>query len=222
MSHYLVAVFTDGNKTVDELLAPYDESLTIPHYTPKEEFIRKERKRIEDYKNGLYAKYLSDPKKYIESCKNEGHINYIVNEFPKELEWSDEECYKNAVRFKNPEDICDDGSVFGLYNPNGKWDWYKVGGRWSNSIRLMSDTGFATANDADMNEIDFDHPEMKDFTPYAAVTPNGAWHEPARMGWWGISFATDEDDKRWNDEFRRILETAREKNWHITMVDCHI
>ncbi len=62
MSHYLVAVFTDGNKTVDELLAPYDESLTIPHYTPKEEFIRKERKRIEDYKNGLYAKYLSDPK----------------------------------------------------------------------------------------------------------------------------------------------------------------
>lgn len=197
MSHYLVAVFTDGNKTVDELLAPYNESMVVPHYTSKEELIRKERERIEYYK-------------------------YVVDEFPKELEWSNEECYKNAVRFENPEDICDDGSVFGLYNPNSKWDWYEVGGRWSNSIRLMSDIEFATADDADMNEIDFDHPEMKDFTPYAAVTPNGAWHEPAQMGWWGISFATDEDYKRWHDEFRRILETAKEKNWHITIVDCHI
>lgn len=95
MSHYLVAVFTDGNKTVDELLAPYNESMAVPHYTSKEELIRKERERIEYYK-------------------------YVVDEFPKELEWSDEECYKNAVRFESPENICDDGSVFGLYNPNGK------------------------------------------------------------------------------------------------------
>ena len=32
MSHYSVAVFTDGNTDLDDLLAPYDESLMVAKY----------------------------------------------------------------------------------------------------------------------------------------------------------------------------------------------
>ena len=40
---------------------------------------KKIRKEIEDYKNGLYAEYLSNPKKYEESHSNVEHINYLKN-----------------------------------------------------------------------------------------------------------------------------------------------
>lgn len=39
-------------------------------------------------------------------------------------------------------------------NPNKKWDWYVIGGRWSNSLHLK--TG-GTADSAYKRDIDFDH-----------------------------------------------------------------
>lgn len=32
MSHFSVAVFTDGKKSVEELLAPYDENIEVTPY----------------------------------------------------------------------------------------------------------------------------------------------------------------------------------------------
>lgn len=38
MSHYAVAVFTTlDDKNVEELLAPYNESLHVPHYISKQD-----------------------------------------------------------------------------------------------------------------------------------------------------------------------------------------
>lgn len=83
MSHYSVAVFTkqDVDVTYEDLLAPYDENLSVPHYIPKEDIIRRVRERIESYKNGLYAEYLKDPEKYISECHDKGHIEYITTVF---------------------------------------------------------------------------------------------------------------------------------------------
>ena len=64
--------------------------------------------------------------------------------------------------------------------------------------------------------------ECSGFTFYAALLPNGEWIEPGKMGWFGISFATADDDIKWRDAQKEILKKAKENNWHITMVDCHI
>lgn len=60
------------------------------------------------------------------------------------------------------------------------------------------------------------------FTFYAAILPNGEWLEPGAMGWWGMSSATDEDRKQWRKTQKEILKNAKEENWYITLVDCHI
>ena len=55
MSHYAVAVFLDPNgKNLEDLLAPFDESLHVPHYISKSDIIAKVRNEIETYKNGTY------------------------------------------------------------------------------------------------------------------------------------------------------------------------
>lgn len=221
MSHFVTIVFTNGKNTVNELLAPYDEGISVPTVTTKQEFIYNERKRIEEYKNGIYAVYLKDPVRYAEN-HSDSHVRYLEEEFPLELKWDDETCYRHAIRYIDEENIHEDGSVFSLYNKNAKWDWYEVGGGWTNILHLLPKTGFDVGNDADVDEVDFKHKDMRDFVPHAAVTPNGEWHEPGRMGWWGMSDATQEDEERWVTEYKKILGVAKKKKWHMTVVDCHI
>lgn len=98
MSHFITLVFTKENgRTVEELLAPYDENIVYAPYVlyTREQAIAKIRKEIEDYKNGPYAEYVSSPKKYEESHPNAEHINYLKNKFPQKLEWTDDECYQD-------------------------------------------------------------------------------------------------------------------------------
>ena len=81
------------------------------------------------------AEYLKDKEAYKERYKdNPGHIKYLEEEFPLKLRWTDEECYKDVVRYEEPEDIMPDGSIKHHYNPNAKWDWYSIGGRWCGSL----------------------------------------------------------------------------------------
>jgi len=79
-------------------------------------------------------------------------------------------------------------------NPNVKWDWYEIGGRWKYKLKLKDGT---RANSAKLKNIDF-----SDFSTYATVTADGQWHEPDAMDWLGISLATPE--------------------LFLTIVDCHI
>lgn len=116
MSHYAVAVFTKEGTSYEDLLKPYDESLPVPHYIAKSEIIKNVKDEIEQYKNGTYAKYLNDPKEYIDNCNNEAHIKYITEEFPKRLTWTDEECYQYGIEVYDKENIQSDGSVFETYN----------------------------------------------------------------------------------------------------------
>ena len=139
MSHFTVAIITKGMPTrevIEKALEPFDEDKDVLHYKSKEELINQKRKEIEDYKNGTYAEYLKDKEKYLEECKNKSHIKYITEEFPKKLEWTDEECYLDAIKYENEEDIMSDGSVRSTYNPLSKWDWYQIGGRWAGMLKV--------------------------------------------------------------------------------------
>lgn len=271
MSHFSVAVFTkDYGNSVEELLSPYDENLSFPHYTSREDIIAGVRKDIEEYERGTYAKYLENPAEYSKNA-SEAHIEYLTKEFPEKLKWSDEECYADGVKYYNAEDIMEDGSVFSTYNPNSKWDWYQTGGRFSDIVPLV---GGGFADEASMEDVDIDahdsdsydgafrfwklyidgeEPKTQkdkdaikyafytkefyterydnaedyanscsEFSFYAALLPDGRWIEPGTMGWFGVSSATADDDRRWRSIRKDILRQAKENNWYITIVDCHI
>ena len=59
MSHFITLVFTKENgKSVEELLAPFDENIEYAPYVKytREQAIAEIRKEIEDYKNGRHMK----------------------------------------------------------------------------------------------------------------------------------------------------------------------
>jgi len=279
MSHYTVAVFTENGdeKEVERLLAPYDENLVMERYIcqTKQQVIEEFRKNMFRYVQTTYAEYLKDPKAYVESCKNEAHIKYVRDEFPKRLLFTDEECFKCATEYEN--DVDEDGNVWSTRNPNSKWDWYQIGGRWYGSLKLKpysvgvsgepSLIYFAdgvepnSGCDAAMVRcIDFDamreeilkdlepyEEAMKDsffkeeymrkkypseemykriktaYSTYAVILPDGTWHAPGEMGWFGCSSEEPEDGSMWElNYYDRFIVPAIEKNWCITIVDCHI
>ena len=190
MSHFIVAVFVDKVREleVSRLLAPYDETLVVPHVISKEDLIRNERSHFERHKDTYYK------------------------ESPERLNWSDEDFYKYAIRYIDEDKILPDGSVEENYNPNSKWDWWEIGGRWSGMIN-----GDDSARVGDVIDTLPD-----DFVTYAVVTPDGLWHAPGEMGWFGCSTDTDLEWDEWQRNYKkRYLDTA-DPNWHIFIVDCHI
>lgn len=214
MSHYSVAVFVDKLRDleVSRLLAPYDESLIVPHVISREDLINNERRSFERYRDTYYAEYLKNPEEYIAKCSNKEHIEYISKEFPERLKWTDEDFYQYAIRYVDKDNILPDGSVKENYNPHAKWDWWEIGGRWSGMIN-----GDDSARVGDVIDILPD-----DFVTYAAVTPDGVWHAPGDMGWFGCSTDTESEWDEWQRTYKkRYLDTA-DPNWHIFIVDCHI
>ena len=140
MSHYIVAVIHKEHDDLEGIMEPYYEERETSRYMKhtKAELIQIGKDNIKETEGNLYAKYLKDPKKYEENCKNESHLKYLKEEFPLKLKWNDEEIYQEQVKFYKPEDIGKDGEIYSTYNPNSKWDWYVVGGRWRNSLKLVA------------------------------------------------------------------------------------
>lgn len=219
MSHFCVYVFHDKNTSINTLLAPYDENLVVEPYVEytKEEAIAKVREEIEEFKNGDYAEYLKNPEEY-EKKYNRSRIEYMKNEFPKKINWTDDQCYDDIKKDYYSDMIDKDGNLLSVYNPKSKWDWYEVGGRWDGGIPMKTNIKLEikSCNECKVSQIDMD----KISPPYAYIDTNGNWYERGKMGWFGIS-TNDKDEKSWDDEFKKFIKNQK-KSTILTLVDCHI
>lgn len=178
MSHFAVAVFSDGKKTVEELLAPYQENNM--GNCPKEylEFVSATEREREEYETGGTKMVCLQDGKYIypwdeDRLKNmfshtifndgkdhsafyEGKKEYLIKnakdsilgdvqivfdldekgaEFRtvpyKELYPTLQDYIRDYVEAPWDEEKQD----YGYWeNPNAKWDWWQIGGRWKGSL----------------------------------------------------------------------------------------
>lgn len=136
MSHFAIIVIGED---LEDQLAKFDESIDMPEYVQltKEGLIAKQKKEIEEYKNGTYAEYLADPIAYAIACNdNENHLKYVSEDFPKKLVMTDEELYQESIKYCEPEELGPNGELLSTYNPDSKWDWYQVGGRYAGRIAV--------------------------------------------------------------------------------------
>lgn len=137
MSHFSVAVFTKPNgKTVDQLLAPYYEGIEMKPYIKytRQQAIDAMRKEIREYmESDMYNRYLEDPEKYKEDC-SEAHFKHIST-YHKRLNWTDEQCYEKQKLWFDEDMIDEEGNLLSTYNPNSKWDWYSIGGRFPGKLK---------------------------------------------------------------------------------------
>jgi hypothetical protein len=197
----------------EEQLRPFYENLETPRYVKytKEQLIEKGKKDIERYKNGLYAEFLKDKEAYSIGC-NVNHLNYISNEFPNHLTWSDDEIYADEIKNYEPNEIGSEGEVYSDSNPNSKWDWYSLGGRWSGSIELNNSKKVDSAikkNISNLNDI-----------VCFSIIKDGKFYESGLMGWWG--FVSDEkDESEWENEFKKLISDLPDDTL-ISIYDLHI
>jgi len=138
---------------------------------------------------------------------------------------------KNSGIIVRPGDRFNDGSGCGgtgkqmsTYNPDSKWDWYSIGGRWDGEIAELEaiDDGENGFNFGDQfHTYGRNLVKMADATdvpPYAFLTPDGIWIGKGEMGW-GMSQG-DEDHKDWQQKWE---ETRRDFSEHYAVqLDCHI
>ncbi|MGV9677692.1 hypothetical protein ACWDSJ_20650 [Nocardia sp. NPDC003482] len=148
MVHFAVTVALAGEtgsedleRVLAEVLAPFDENLVVPRYVKftKAELIAHRRLEILEYRDTLYAEYISDPEAYrAKHVDYPQHVEHL-RKFPEQLRWSDEQVYADAVRFESRENIGPAGEVYSEDNPQGHWDFWILGGRYGGRWTLVDD-----------------------------------------------------------------------------------
>ena len=117
MSHFMVAVMAKDQEDIGRLLEPYDENLEVEPYVQCKkgellELAKEKQKRL------LKAKEVLEP---IE-------MKILKAE-------TDEELYQAYREFAGGN-YDEDGNEVTTYNPLTKWDWYMIGGRYSNVVAV--------------------------------------------------------------------------------------
>ena len=218
MSHSIVYIFKSEDAELSDILERYWEEKEVDTYIQytREQAIAKVRQDCEDYKQSYwYTEYHKDPEKYKANCHNEKHIEYLEHGFEERCNWTDEQCYQNMRAMFDDDMVDEDGNLLSDYNPDSKWDWYEVGGRWNNV--LVTKEGNGTNEDC-VSEIDWD----KTMTPFAYIDIDEEWHEKGEMCWWGIVANEMEQDK-WETEFKDYANKIHNrKDIVVVAVDVHI
>ena len=115
--HYLLAVLHKADQSIEELLEPYYEGIEAAPYIArtKAEIIEEAKKIKEELLNNPQKSYLPIRASLLIKCQ------------------TDEEFYNASVY----DDCLYDeyGNELSTYNPDAKWDWYEIGGRWNNILR---------------------------------------------------------------------------------------
>jgi hypothetical protein len=254
MSHFCGFVITTPkyNLDLEDSLEAYNEELELPMHKvlTKEQIIEKVRKDIEEYKENWYKKYLSDPEAYKASHNSPEHIKYISEEFPKKLEWTDEQVYEDYISgyrqdIENGATWCKiglDGSLWKTTNENAKWDWYTEGGRWDSSIKTKDGefVNSALLGEIDWTEFtedDYDEPKVDEWTgkEYRPLKEGVNWHftkssvpfclvvdgEWFEKGSMGWWGMVSDEKDDWNETFHDILSKLPEDS-EVTLIDFHI
>ena len=81
----------------------------------------------------------------------------------------------------------------------------------------------AKADIALLSNVDFEGMgKVGESITFAFITPDGEWVGPGRMGWFGMSDATDESRQEYNDKWNQALSTIDHDKTYVVIVDCHI
>lgn len=203
MSHFVGLVF---GSDVDNLLAPYDENEQVAEHVEftKEEAIAKVKsEHLENFE-------------YMRDRLEKGDLDGWEKEYySKRVELGPFLTADEAWEFCKDwgYEIDEDENLISTYNPESKWDWYEMGGRWSGFLKLK--IGDVT-NQAHFSEIDWESTKL----PYCFITNEGEWNERGEMGWFGVS--TNEVDKDvWEQQFKQFL-SEQDPDEIVTVIDFHI
>ena len=131
-----------------------------------------------------------------------------------------------AETFKEKGEECPSCHGKGSYrttsNPQSKWDWWVIGGRWNGRIKNIESP---PEEDVNANYVMCRYylktleDDEKSFLPSAIVTPEGEWLEEGKPLYFGVMDKPKEPHV-WKDEVISLLRKYRE--YALIGIDCHI
>ena len=199
MSHFNCLVIHKEEQNIAELMAPFSEKLKVKPY-------------IRETKDECYKKYLqarrdarNKPDSFFgKKQKEESNIIGMSFEIFRKWHWG-----KDRIWDK-------DGNLLTTNNPDGRWDYFTVGGVWEDLLLKKDGTGH---NSCLITEVDWKKP----IKTYAVVTPDRKWHSRGKMFWWGISDETEKQGRNWDLNFyEHIIKPHLSNEFFVTILDCHI
>ena len=198
MSHFIGLCFGDN---WENDLEQYYEGLEVEAYIrhTKEEAIEQAKK----YHTSNYEYALKQLASDVITPENLAHYTKVVNDG---CSLTDEDAWKQVQDWGYQID--DEGNLLTTYNPDSKWDWYSIGGRWSGFLPLKEkdeEGNPLESNEAYFHEIDWEYLLKHKYPPFCYVTEDGEWIEKGEMGWWGVSFNEQPEDD-WNTQFKKYLD----------------
>lgn len=209
MSHFVGLCFGDN---WESNLDQYDENMEVEpyiRYTKDEAIDEVKRRHAQSYENALEAL----KKKNLNSESYE-YFQKIVD---KGLFISWEDAWEEAKKWGY--EIDSDENLLSTYNPDSKWDWYSVGGRWDGFLHYKdADPGFEETNVAYIHELDMNY--LLEHIPFCFVTEDGEWKEKGEMGWW-CSVSNEKSEESWKQQFVDYVKSL-DADCLVTAVDFHI
>lgn len=239
MSHFSLAVLHYDYQDVDSLLEPYDEGIVVAPYVfmTHEEVIKKAKERVAKWEE-LPLEELSDSQKKIMSANTD---EKLFTEYAEYCGYDRTNKNGDVLTTYNPD------SKYDYYTVKGRSLYTKDGEECEEA--KVSDVQFGIIDSLYHDAIDFwidtitgnkksfynkeyylkkygtsqnYAKEVSIFSTYAVVTPDGVWHSPGDVGWFGMSTETDDEWSEWvNNYYDRFFKDA-DPDLIVTMVDCHI
>lgn len=130
--HFTTLVIGDN---IHEQLADFDEHNTVKVVVSKDEIVLRAKNELDIPKKEYYA-YIANPKEFLKRNYSQEHLELITKVYKEKLTWNYDQLHQNYIRYYEADNINPDGSVNEYYSPNGRYDWYEVGGRWSGMLLL--------------------------------------------------------------------------------------
>jgi hypothetical protein len=206
MTHFTVAIIVphevrDIDAFITQQMEPFDENAEVPTYVAYSI-----EQAAEDLKNTIRRLELI-------VSRNEPHYNLDAcrEQLVQFRQTTPEEHYQERLRFH--ERFNDEGEPVTTYNPDSKWDWYVVGGRWDGWINDRETSAELVTDNLATTEQAL----ARDKIPHAIVTPDGEWNEQGQMGWWGMLLTENE---HWDEQAKALF--AQYPGHRIVIVDAHI
>lgn len=213
MSHFVGLCF-GGYWDID--LEQYAEDLEVEAYVE-----RTKEEAINDVQRNQRKRYLEAVKALqIDNLNSQSMEFYqkIVDQGPT---ISKEDAWEEVLSWGYELD--EDENLLSTYNPNSKWDWYCVGGRWSGFLVLKEraeDGGIREVNEAYFSDIDWDYMKEWNRIPFCFVDEDGEWYEKGEMGWFAIT-TNEVGEDTWRATFEEYISTVAD-DCFVTVVDFHI
>jgi hypothetical protein len=206
MTHFTVAIILphevrDIEGFITQKMEPYDENSDVPAYVAYST-----ERAAEDLKNTLHR---------LELIVNRREPHYNIEVCQEQIELlrrtTAEQRYQEQIRHFDRFNA--HGEPLTNYNPDSKWDWYVVGGRWDGWINDRETSSEQFADNMATTEQAIERNKI----PHAIITPDGEWNENGQMGWWGILLTENE---HWDSAAKQLF--ASYPGHRVVIVDAHI